>query len=70
MASRKPASRRGSDKTRKARSLQRLSRRAKTEVAQLLKRNEAGTITRMQLDMGLKEVDRQLKIVILHMFKL
>ena len=41
-----------------------LSRRAKAEVAKLLKRNEAGTITRAQLDTGLEELEEQLKQMI------
>jgi len=41
-----------------------LSRRAKAEVAKLLKRDQAGTITRTQLDAGLEEIDEQLKQMI------
>jgi hypothetical protein len=39
----------------------RLSRKAKVEVKKLLKRTEAGTLTRVKLETGLKEVEGRLK---------
>jgi hypothetical protein len=38
-----------------------LARRAKAEVARLLKRTKAGTITRVQLQTGLKDVEELLE---------
>jgi hypothetical protein len=61
MASKRTITRTGPDKHRKAKTALKLSRRAKTEVATLLKRNQAGTITRVQLETGLQEVDQGLK---------
>jgi hypothetical protein len=61
MASKRTVTRRGSDKRREAKTALKLSRRAKAEVATLLKRNQAGTITRVQLKTGLQEVDQGLK---------
>ena len=39
----------------------RLSRKAKVEVKRLLKRTRAGTLTRVKLETGLKEVEGRLK---------
>ncbi len=64
MASKRTVGRRGSEKRQEAESVLKLSRRAKAEVAKLLKRNEAGTITRAQLDTGLEELEEQLKQMI------
>jgi hypothetical protein len=61
MASKRTAARNGSDKHREAEAVLKLSRRAKAEVTKLLKRNQAGTITREQLDTGLEEVEERLK---------
>lgn len=38
-----------------------LSRRAKAEVQALVKRSQAGTLNRVQLKSGLKEVDERLE---------
>jgi hypothetical protein len=38
-----------------------LSKKAKAEVAKLLKRNQAGTVTREELETGLEEVEEQLE---------
>ena len=48
------------EKRREAAAVLKLSRRAKAEVATLLKRNRAGTITRAQLEARMQEVDDQL----------
>jgi hypothetical protein len=64
MASKKTVGRRGSEKRPDAEDVLKLSRRAKAELEKLLKRNEDGTITRMQLDTGLEEIDEQLKQMI------
>jgi hypothetical protein len=61
MASKKTVATRGSEKRREAEAVLKLSRRAKAEVAKLLKGNQDGTITRAQLETGLYEVEEQLK---------
>jgi hypothetical protein len=61
MASKKTVTRSGSDKRRDAEAVLELSKRAKAEVAKLLKRNQAGTVTRADLETGLEEVEEQLK---------
>ena len=45
-------------------------RRAQAEVAELLKRNKAGTITQVQLQSGLKEVRERLKQMDVHFYDL
>ncbi len=50
--------------------LRRVSERAQAEVARLLERNQAGDITRVELQTGLKEVEeRLLDIINFHYFK-
>jgi hypothetical protein len=62
MASKKKTfTRRESDKRREAKTVLELSRRAEAEVAKLLKRNQAGTLTKVELDTGLEEVEERLK---------
>jgi hypothetical protein len=61
MASKRTVGTRGSEKRREAETVLKVSRRAKAEVAKLLKRNQDGTITRAQLETGLEEVEEQLK---------
>jgi hypothetical protein len=61
MASKKTVVRSGSDKRRDAKSVLALSRKAKGEVAKLLKRNKDGTITRAELETELEEVEDQLE---------
>jgi hypothetical protein len=70
MASKRTVKRSGSDKRREAETVFKLSQRAKAEVAKLLKRNQAGTITRVQLKTGLKEVEQQLKRMLFHVDKI
>jgi hypothetical protein len=61
MAPRRTDERRGSDKRRDAKDVLRIARRARAEVAKLLRRSRAGTITQLELDAGLKEVKQELK---------
>jgi hypothetical protein len=63
MASKKTVARSESVERVKAETVLELSRKAKSEVAKLLKRNRAGTITRVRLDTGLKEVKKRLKVM-------
>ena len=63
MESKRTVARRGSDEREKAETVLKLSRKAKAEVAKLLKRNRAGTITRVRLDTGLEEVKERLKLM-------
>jgi hypothetical protein len=63
MATKKTAARSGPEKRLKAETVLKLSRKAKSEVAKLLKRNQAGTITRVRLDTGLKEVKKRLRVM-------
>ena len=64
MASKRPVARNESDKRRKAKTVLRLSERAEAEVAKLLKRAQDGTITRMELETGLQEVDERLNQIL------
>jgi hypothetical protein len=64
MASKRTVAKGGADKHREAETVLKLSRRAKAEVAKLLKGNQAGSITRAQLDTGLEEIDDRLKQMI------
>jgi hypothetical protein len=61
MASKKTVARGGSDKRRDAEIVLELSKKAKAEVAKLLKRNQAGSVTREELETGLEEVEEQLE---------
>jgi hypothetical protein len=63
MATKRTVARSGPENHLKAETVLKLSRKAKTEVAKLLKRNQAGTITRVRLDTGLKEVKKRLKVM-------
>ncbi len=49
------------EKRRKAKAALRLTERAQAELAKLLKRDQAGTITRAELETGLEEIDEDLK---------
>ena len=60
MGSKKKVMKKGSDRQR-AEYVLALSRKAKSEVQSLLKRNRTGTLNRVQLKTGLKEVKGQLK---------
>jgi len=71
MASKKVTTRKASDKRLKAKELRELAKKARGEVAKLLKRDLAGTITAPELQTGLKELEQNLKLVssFIHMFK-
>jgi hypothetical protein len=56
MASRRTVKKREPHQGRDLERLRKLLRRAEAEVARLLKRAQSGTITRVQLQTGLKEV--------------
>jgi hypothetical protein len=62
MAPRRNVRRRRSDKRRlkKAKGVRALSKSAKADVAKLLRGHQAGTVTYVQLETGLKELRRQL----------
>jgi hypothetical protein len=66
MGSKKTVRKTGSGGRRSVKATRTLARSAQAELARLLKRNEAGTITRVQLDTGLKEVSQQLKALNIH----
>jgi hypothetical protein len=70
MAAKKTVKRRGSDQGRQLKRLRKLLRRAQAEAARLLKRNRTGTITRVQLQTGLKEVREGLREIDLHFYQL
>ncbi len=62
MAAKRTGTKERSDSPRKTRILlERLSRSAQAEVAQLLKGNRAGSITGVKMQIGLKEVQKRLK---------
>ena len=70
MASKRDITKRGpGDRGTTKSELKRLSREAKAEVTRLLQRSRAGTITRTELDTGLREVRGQLKQMWVFIFK-
>ena len=69
MAAKKGKKSKGLERRRNAKSVLKLSRRAQTEVAKLLKRNHSGTITPMEMETRLEEVGGKLKEMILFMCK-
>jgi len=70
MASKRSTTKRESDDRGTTKSdLKQLSREAKAEVTRLLQRSRAGTITRAELDTGLREVQAQLKQMWVFIFK-
>jgi hypothetical protein len=69
MAAKKGKKRKGLDRRRNAKSVLKLSRRAQAEVAKLLKRNQSGTITQVEMETRLEEVGGKLKEMILFMCK-
>lgn len=50
-----------SDKQKKAQEAIELSAAARTEIAKLLKDEQEGKITRLEMETGLEEIDEQLK---------
>ena len=71
MASKKVTTRKASDKRLKAKELRELAKKARGEVAKLIKRDLAGTITGPELQTGLKELEQNLKRMssFIHTFK-
>lgn len=61
MASKSNVRRRRSDKRGKAEKVLELSRDAEAEAAKLLKGSQRGTITKVELNTGLRELDTRLK---------
>jgi hypothetical protein len=47
-----------------------LTRRARVELAKLLRRNRGGTITRAELETGLEELQTQLEKILMHEYRL
>jgi hypothetical protein len=70
MAAKKGRESKGRDQRQDVKAVLRLSRHAQAEVAKLLKRDQSGTITRIDLETGLEEVEERLKAMILFMHKL
>lgn len=64
MPSKRNVTRRGLDKVRKDKILMNRLHYAKVEVKKLLKRNEAGTLSNVELDRELKRVAKSLKRVL------
>jgi hypothetical protein len=71
MATKKATRKKASAKLAKEKELRKLSKKARTEVAKLLKRDRAGTVTAVQMATGLKELDQKLKLItsFIHTFK-
>ena len=69
MAAKKGKKSKGLERRRNAKSVLKLSRRAQTEVAKLLKRNPSGTITPMEMETRLEDIGGKLKEMILFMCK-
>jgi hypothetical protein len=61
MASKRVTTRKASGSRLKAKELRELAKKARGEVAKLLKRELAGTITAPELQTGLKELEQNLK---------
>jgi len=70
MASKRTVTRRGSGQRGELKTVRQLTRSAKAELARLLRRNRAGTITRLDLDTGLEELEEVLKKILMHEFRL
>lgn len=70
MASRRTVKKREPRQGRDLQRLRKLQRRAQSEVARLLKGTQTGTLTRVQLQTGLKEVRGWLKRINLHFYRL
>lgn len=70
MASKRTTARRVPGQDRELERLRKLSLRAQAEVAKLLGRSRTGTITTVQLQTGLTEVQERLKLMNLHFYRL
>jgi hypothetical protein len=70
MASKRTVTRRGSGHRGELKTVRKLTRSAKAELAKLLRRNRDGTISRLDLDTGLEELEALLKKILMHEFRL
>jgi hypothetical protein len=64
MASKRGRTRKSPDNQKKAKEALELSASARAEIAKLLKQGEEGTITRLEMETGLEEVDERLKRIL------
>jgi hypothetical protein len=64
MAAKKGYTRKTSDKQKQAKEALELSASARAEIARLLKDGRKGTITRLEMQTGLEEVDERLKRIL------
>jgi hypothetical protein len=64
MASKRGRTRKSPDKQKKAKEALELSASARAEIAKLLKDGQEGTITRLEMETGLEEVDESLKRIL------
>jgi len=61
MASKRSRKKKSSDKQKKAKEALELSASARAEIARLLKEEQDGKITRLEMETGLEEIDERLK---------
>lgn len=61
MASKRGRTKKTSDKQKKAQEALELSAKARAEIAQLMKDEQEGNITRLEMETGLEEIDERLK---------
>jgi len=61
MASKRGRKKKSSNKQKKAQEALELSASARAEIAKLLKDEQAGNITRLEMETGLEEIDERLK---------
>jgi hypothetical protein len=61
MASKRARTKKSSDKQKKAQEALELSASARAEIARLLKEEQDGKITRVEMETGLEEIDERLK---------
>jgi hypothetical protein len=61
MASKRGRKKKSSDKQKKAKEALELSASARAEIARLLKEEQDGKITRLEMETGLEEIDERLK---------
>jgi hypothetical protein len=64
MASKRGRTRKSPDKQKLAKEALELSANARAEIAKLLKDGHEGTITRLEMETGLEEVDERLKRIL------
>ena len=61
MASKRARTKKSSDKQKKAQEALEISASARAEIARLLKEEQDGKITRLEMETGLEEIDERLK---------